>query len=157
VPLPPQPWIGKSRAASLLAMDVKTLQAGRAPLLPAQLKTCRALSSMLIEMLDYEITVAELAERRKNAAALVLLDVREPWEQEEALIEGSRLMPMADVPSRAHQELDPDSDIIAICHHGTRSMSVTMWLRDQGFEKVQSLRGGIDAWSREVDPKVPRY
>lgn len=87
----------------------------------------------------------------------ILLDVREPWEYEEARIEGSISMPMGDVPSRAHQELDPEAAIIAICHHGVRSMSVTAWLRDQGFEKAQSLKGGIDAWSAQVDPSIPRY
>ena len=63
-------------------------------------------------------------------------------------------MPMGDVPSRAHQELDPEEHLVVFCHSGIRSMNVTVWLRNQGFEQVQSLRGGIDAWSVEVDPKV---
>ena len=63
-------------------------------------------------------------------------------------------MPMGDVPSRAHQELDPEERLLVICHHGVRSMNVTVWLRNQGFEQAQSVRGGIDAWSREVDPAV---
>ena len=110
-------------------------------------------------MLNYEISTRELKELLASGAkeSFVLLDVRELWEQEEARIEGSVLMPMGDVPSRAHQELDPESHIVAICHHGVRSMSVTAWLRDQGFERAQSLRGGIDAWSAEVDPSIPRY
>ena len=62
-----------------------------------------------------------------------------------------------EVPSRAHQELDPDDHIVVVCHHGVRSMNVTVWLRQQGFEKAQSMRGGIDAWSRRVDQKVPVY
>jgi len=66
-------------------------------------------------------------------------------------------IPMGDIPSRAHQELDPDAHIVVVCHHGVRSLSVTSWLRQQGFESVQSLRGGIDAWSRVIDPKVPLY
>jgi rhodanese-related sulfurtransferase len=64
---------------------------------------------------------------------------------------------MGDVPSRAHQELDPEEPLVVVCHHGVRSMNVTVWLRNQGFENAQSLRGGIDAWSVEVDPKVARY
>jgi rhodanese-related sulfurtransferase len=110
-------------------------------------------------MLDYEITPAELAEIVSSAAPenVVLLDVREPVEYAVARIEGSVLMPMGDVPSRANQELDPDTHIIAICHHGVRSMNVALWLRNQGFEQAQSLRGGIDAWSTLVDPTVPRY
>ena len=55
------------------------------------------------------------------------------------------------------QELDPDEHIVVVCHHGVRSLSVTNWLRQQGFENVQSMRGGIDGWARTVDPKVPLY
>jgi rhodanese-related sulfurtransferase len=61
------------------------------------------------------------------------------------------------VPSRAHQELDPEERLLLVCHHGVRSMNVAAWLRNQGFENAQSLRGGIDAWSLEVDPSVSRY
>ena len=107
-------------------------------------------------MLDYEISPAEAAELlRENKVKLI--DVREPWEFESARIAGSVPMPMGDVPARAHQELDPDERLVGLCHHGMRSMSVTVWLRNQGFEQVQSLRGGIDAWSAEVDPAVSRY
>jgi len=107
-------------------------------------------------MLDYEISPAEAsALLAENKARLV--DVREPWEFATAHIEGSILMPMGDIPSRAHQELDPEERLVVTCHLGARSMSVTAWLRNQGFDQVQSLRGGIDAWSVEVDPAVPRY
>ncbi len=87
----------------------------------------------------------------------VLLDVREPWEFAIASLPGSLPMPMGDVPSRAHAELDPDAHIVVLCHHGQRSLSVAMWLRGQGFERAQSLAGGIDGWSRIVDPSIPRY
>jgi rhodanese-related sulfurtransferase len=87
----------------------------------------------------------------------VLLDVREPWEYEAAHIAGSRHIPMGDIPARFNQELDPEKHIVVVCHHGVRSMNVTVWLRQQGFENVQSLRGGIDRWSREIDPSVPLY
>ena len=86
-----------------------------------------------------------------------LIDVREPWEFETAHIEDSLLMPMGDVPARAHQELDPDEHLVVMCHHGMRSMNVAVWLRNQGFEQAQSLMGGIDVWSAEIDPTVPRY
>lgn len=86
-----------------------------------------------------------------------LIDVREPWEFETAHIEDSLLMPMGDVPARAHQELDPDEHLVVMCHHGMRSMNVAVWLSNQGFEQAQSLMGGIDAWSAEIDPTVPRY
>jgi rhodanese-related sulfurtransferase len=107
--------------------------------------------------MDYEITPEEVKDKLDRGDAFTLLDVREPREFELAWIDGAKLMPMGDVPSRAHQELDPDDSIVVICHHGVRSMNVTVWLRQQGFEKAQSMRGGIDAWSRRVDGNVPVY
>jgi rhodanese-related sulfurtransferase len=107
--------------------------------------------------MDYEITPEDVKGKLDAAAAFELLDVREPWEFEIARIEGAKLMPMGDVPSRAHQELDPEDHIVVVCHHGVRSMNVTAWLRQQGFEKAQSMRGGIDRWSKRVDEKVPLY
>jgi rhodanese-related sulfurtransferase len=108
-------------------------------------------------MLDYEITAQDLTQLLSGPQKPVLLDVREPWEHETARIAGSTLIPMGDIPSRAFHEFDPDARIITICHHGVRSMNVAVWLRNQGFENTQSLRGGIDAWSAEIDPTVPRY
>ena len=110
-----------------------------------------------VKLMDYEITPEDVKSKLDAQQKFVLLDVREPWEFETAKITGTKLMPMGDVPSRAHQELDPEEQIIVICHHGVRSMNVTAWLRQQGFEKVQSLRGGIDRWAREIDPKIPVY
>lgn len=107
-------------------------------------------------MPDYEISpTAAAALLRENKTRLI--DVREPWEYSTAHIEPSTLMPMGDVPARAHQELDPDEHLVVLCHHGQRSLNVTVWLRNQGFENVQSLSGGIDAWSTAVDPKIARY
>jgi rhodanese-related sulfurtransferase len=107
--------------------------------------------------MDYEISAEEVKSKLDVGEPFTLLDVREPWEFEAAKIAGATLMPMGDVPSRAHQELDPDDHIVVVCHHGVRSMNVTVWLRQQGFEKAQSMRGGIDAWSRRVDRNVPVY
>ena len=107
--------------------------------------------------MDYEITPEQVQSKRDAGEKFTLLDVREPWEFEAARIDGAKLMPMGDVPSRAHQELDPEDYVVVVCHHGVRSMNVTAWLRQQGFEKAQSMRGGIDAWSRCVDGKVPMY
>jgi rhodanese-related sulfurtransferase len=107
-------------------------------------------------VLDYEISPADAAALlRENKVRLI--DVREPWELATASVAGAVAMPMGDVPVRAHQELDPDEHLVVLCHAGVRSMNVTVWLRNQGFEQVQSVRGGIDAWSREVDTAVPRY
>jgi rhodanese-related sulfurtransferase len=107
--------------------------------------------------MDFEIGGAQVKGRLKRGEKFTLLDVREPWEIAKASIEGSKNIPMGDVPTRAHQELDPDDHIVVVCHHGVRSLSVTNWLRQQGFEKVQSMRGGIDGWARTVDTKVPLY
>jgi rhodanese-related sulfurtransferase len=107
--------------------------------------------------MDYEISVAQLKQQLASANPPLLLDVREPWEFDTASIAGAKLMPMGDIPSRAHRELDEEQHIAVLCHHGARSLSVTSWLRQQGFEKAQSVAGGIDAWSRAIDPTVPTY
>ena len=106
---------------------------------------------------DYEISADAVQAMRLSGEPLVLLDVREPWERDAARIEGSLHIPMGEIPARANNELDPDAHIVVVCHHGVRSMNVTAWLRQQGYEKVQSMSGGIDQWSRSIDPKVPLY
>ena len=108
-------------------------------------------------MLEPEITAEAFAKQRQQPDAPVLLDVRETWEYQTASISNSLLMPMGEVSSRAHTELDPDAPVVVMCHHGARSLNVAMWLRDQGFTHAQSLAGGIDAWSRSIDPNIPRY
>jgi rhodanese-related sulfurtransferase len=104
------------------------------------------------------ITAGELAawladERRDKP---LLLDVREPWEFDKARIKGATLIPMRELPSRIGQ-IDEDKEVVAICHHGGRSMQVAMFLEKHGFKRVHNLEGGIDAWSRTVDPAVPLY
>ena len=108
-------------------------------------------------MLPPEISVDTLSRQLQSPTPPLLLDVREPWEAQTASIAGSILIPMGDLPSRAHQELDPDQPIVVLCHHGARSLNVTMWLRQQGFDHAQSLTGGIDHWSAVIDPAIPRY
>lgn len=107
--------------------------------------------------MDYEISVADLQRLLAEPNPPLLLDVREPSEFATAHIEGAKLIPMGDIPGRAHQELDEDQLIAVLCHHGARSLSVAVWLRKQGFENAQSVSGGIDAWSRSIDPTVPVY
>lgn len=106
--------------------------------------------------MDWELSPEDLKEKLDKKGKLVLLDVREPWERTKASIDPSLHIPMGEIPARV-QELDPDDSIVVYCHHGVRSLNVTAWLRQQGFEDVRSLRGGIDRWSRSVDPKVPLY
>jgi rhodanese-related sulfurtransferase len=114
-------------------------------------------------MLDYEITPAEAHRRLTETASApsderpLLLDVREPAEFAAARVPECLLMPMGEVSARAHQELDPEQPIFVLCHHGVRSMNVTVWLRGQGFDKAQSVAGGIDRWSSEIDRTIPRY
>lgn len=105
-----------------------------------------------------EISALELRERlQRDGHNLVVLDCREPEEVAVARISGTTHIPMGDIPARCG-ELDPDLETVVYCHHGVRSMKVAVWLLEQaGFARVLSLRGGIDAWSREVDPTVPRY
>ena len=86
----------------------------------------------------------------------VLLDVREPWEWQTARIDGSQHIPMREIPARAG-ELDQGREVVAICHHGGRSQQVAMFLEKHGFGKIYNLQGGVDAWSRTVDPAVPTY
>lgn len=88
--------------------------------------------------------------------APVLLDVREPWEIQTASIGGCVSIPMRDIPARS-EELEDDAPIVCICHHGARSASVAGFLEARGFTQVFNLQGGIDAWSRQVDPSVPTY
>ena len=96
----------------------------------------------------------------EGASAPLLLDVREPWEFALAAIriDGLRTlsMPMNGVPARL-AELDPAQPVVCICHHGARSAQVVAFLERQGFEAVYNLAGGIDAWSAQIDPGVPRY
>lgn len=106
--------------------------------------------------MEFEITPQDFKRRSESGEVFVLLDVREPWERELAQIGPSSHIPMADVPTRL-QELDPDDHIVVYCHHGVRSLNVTAWLRQQGYERVQSLAGGIDRWSRMIDPSIPKY
>jgi len=108
-------------------------------------------------MMDYEIAAEELKSLLESNSDIVVLDCRESWEFDIAKIEGSVHIPMNDIPSRFQQELDPEKHAVVVCHHGVRSYNVTAWLRRQGYEKVQSLAGGIDRWARQIDSRVPVY
>lgn len=86
----------------------------------------------------------------------VLLDVRTPGELARASVDGAVAIPMNEIARRVG-ELDPERPVIVMCHHGVRSMQVALWLDHRGFESVANLLGGIDGWSRTVDPSIPRY
>ncbi|MDD9819910.1 MAG: rhodanese-like domain-containing protein [Nitrospira sp.] len=106
--------------------------------------------------MNYAITVRELKERMDNGDKVFLLDVREPHEFALAKIEGSTLIPLGTLPNSLNQ-LDPNEEIVALCHKGMRSADATGFLLQQGFANVKNLIGGIDAWSVEIDHSVPRY
>jgi len=96
----------------------------------------------------------------RAGATPVVLDVREPWELQTASVaaDGFSLVaiPMNQIPARMG-ELDPARAVACLCHHGARSQRVAMFLAQNGFGQVANVAGGIEAWSRELDPTVPRY
>jgi rhodanese-related sulfurtransferase len=104
------------------------------------------------------LSVTELAQRLADEAGArpFLLDVREPWEFQTCHLEGATLMPMNTVPAR-QQELDPEAEIVCICHHGARSMAVANFLERSGFSNVINLTGGMHAWATQVDGSMPTY
>ncbi len=103
-----------------------------------------------------EIDVQALHKIMEGEGTWTLLDVREPYEVEVASIEGATLMPLGELPARV-EELDRNRQIFVFCHSGVRSARATEFLRSAGFPKVANVAGGIDAWSEEIDPSVPRY
>jgi rhodanese-related sulfurtransferase len=93
---------------------------------------------------------------RETATAPLLLDVREPWEIAICRIEGSKVIPMRQVP-QAIESLDPRRETVVICHHGVRSHAVAAYLENAGFASVINLQGGVAAWARDVDADMPTY
>src|SRR3982074_3079287 len=101
-----------------------------------------------------ETTPQEIKRRLDAGEKLHLIDVREPIEYQQAHIEPSELIPMRTIPA-ALQHLGASADeasLIIFCHHGMRSLQVVNWLREQGVAECQSMAGGIDRWSCEIDP-----
>ena len=105
---------------------------------------------------EAQITVEELSDKIGKGREVVLLDVREPMEWEIAHLDGSILMPVAQVPARMN-ELNTADEIVVYCKMGDRSRRITNFLRDLGFRKAKNLVGGIDEWAEKVEPEMPRY
>ncbi|MHB8623225.1 MAG: rhodanese-like domain-containing protein [Sulfuricaulis sp.] len=104
-----------------------------------------------------QLTARELKERLdQEPGKLVLLDVREPWERHICELSGAKAIPMREIPGRA-EELSRDAEIVVLCHHGIRSQQVASYLERMGFTKLGNLVGGINAWAREIDPKMSTY
>lgn len=106
--------------------------------------------------IPFEIDVHQLNAWREQGVEHELIDVREPQELQICGIEGAELIPMGDVPHRI-KDLDADRLFVVHCHHGGRSAQVVQYMRANGFGRVTNLAGGIEAWSLEIDPAVPRY
>jgi rhodanese-related sulfurtransferase len=107
-------------------------------------------------LVDLQIDPKEVKQKIERGEKFVLLDVREPWEHAISRIDGSMLIPMQELPVRL-DAIDEADDVVVYCHMGIRSVNAAAWLRDQGIESARSMSGGIDRWSQEVDPAVPRY
>jgi len=105
---------------------------------------------------DWDIDAKELSERLQRGERLRLIDVREPHEWDIAHIDGAELVPLAVLPEHMH-EFDSAENMVFLCKSGSRSARAVSLLRTAGFRKVRNLRGGINAWSRDVDPAVPIY
>lgn len=104
------------------------------------------------------MTPTDLAALLESANVPKLLDVRNREEHEFVRLPEARLIPLDELPARVGELEDwRDEDVVVYCHHGIRSAHAIGWLRQQGFEKLQNLTGGIDRWSLEVDPAAPRY
>ena len=109
--------------------------------------------------LPMEVNPEEVRQRLSAGEKLFLIDVREPNEFQQARLDHAELVPMRTVPASL-QQLEAKADegaLIVFCHHGVRSLQVVNWLREQGVSACQSMAGGIDRWSREIDPSIPRY
>jgi adenylyltransferase/sulfurtransferase len=105
---------------------------------------------------DLQISAKEVSERIARGDNPLLVDVREPWEYDLCRIPNAKLIPLGTLPANLNALLDAD-EVICYCHHGMRSLDAAVWLRQQGVEGAKSMAGGIERWSAEVDPSVPRY
>ena len=104
----------------------------------------------------WDITARELEEKLESGADVHLVDVREPHELEISRLEGADLIPLGQLAARMH-ELDSADEIVLFCKAGTRSARALEVLASAGFRKMKNLKGGINAWAREVDPSLPVY
>jgi adenylyltransferase/sulfurtransferase len=162
-----EPLIGRLLVFDALEMGFRELALRKDPDCPL----CGA-NPTVRELVDYEswcgtatapeegatidLTVKELAAARARGDDLVLVDVREPHEWAFCHLDGAILIPLRSLPDRLG-ELDRQRPLVLYCHHGNRSRVALEYLRGQGYTRLHNLRGGIEAWSREVDPSVPRY
>lgn len=103
------------------------------------------------------ITVEDVKAKLDRGEKIRLIDVREPHEYRLCRIEGAELKPLGEIPQWMAELNDPDEEIVLYCHHGMRSDRACDFLARQGLTNVSNMVGGIDEWSRRVDPGIPRY
>lgn len=159
-----EPLVGRLLLYDALAMTFEELKIRKNPNCPVCSKPRET-----IKLIDYQefcgiakipevavVTPKELKSEISGGRKVLLLDVREPHEHEIAHLEGSKLIPLGELPERV-KELDTADEIVAYCHTGGRSARATDFLKTLGFKKVRNLEGGIDAWAVEVEPQMNRY
>ena len=161
-----EPLIGRLLLFDALKLQFRELKLAKDPDCPV----CGPRAT-ITELIDYEafcgigaepaydgaeITARELEEEWRTNPEMLVIDVREPHEHEIVHIDGTRLIPLGELPQRLG-ELDDHREIVTLCHHGARSLKALEILKAAGFAQVRSLRGGIDAWAVNVDPTMARY
>jgi rhodanese-related sulfurtransferase len=105
---------------------------------------------------DIQIEPKELKSKLDQGAKVLVVDVRELWEHQIATIAGATLVPLNSLPANM-KVFENAEEVVIYCHHGMRSLNAAAWLRSQGVDGARSLTGGIERWSAEIDPSVPRY
>jgi molybdopterin/thiamine biosynthesis adenylyltransferase/rhodanese-related sulfurtransferase len=159
-----EPLIGRLLHFDALKVQFRELKLRR----DAQCPVCGD-SPTIVAPIDYDqfcgvredggiptMSVHDLKRKMDDGETFELIDVREPFEFEIARIDGAKLIPLGDIPERA-AELRGEQLIIVHCHSGRRSAQAVRLLQQRGFTNVYNLEGGIDAWSDQIDPSVPRY
>ena len=159
-----EPLIGRLLIYDALGMNFEELKIKKNPNCPVCSK-----KSESVKLIDYQqfcgiektpdiavVGPKELSQELSKGKKVLLVDVREPHEYEIARIEGSKLIPLGELPERVN-ELDTADELVLYCHTGGRSARATDFLRGLGFKKVRNLEGGIEAWAVQVDPSINRY
>lgn len=158
------PLVGQLLLLDLLEHDMQRITVARRPDCPAcgagarERATVSANGSVLSStpaMVEH-LSPSDVAALLAGESPPQIIDVREPWEHDIAHLEGSELIPLSSLPLRV-SELDPSARYALLCHHGMRSEMAANWLQQQGFTQLINIAGGIDAWSVEVNPSLPRY
>lgn len=159
-----EPLIGRLLVYDALSMTFEELRIKKNPKCPV----CGP-KPEITHLIDYEefcgmrkepdaasVMPLELKDELRRGKRLVLLDVREPYEYDIVHLEGSKLIPLKELPKRV-SELSHEDEIVAYCHSGARSAIATDFLRGIGYKKVRNLEGGVEAWAAQVDQSLPRY